>query len=120
MIEDLKRLFGPTYNPSPGAVYPAIQALVAERLVLAEADRRAKRYACSVAGRRLLEQRRGLLAEIEERTGARLRDETTLRPMLDRFAGRVMALSGRIEAAEVERVLATAVASLETAKEKKA
>lgn len=105
MIADLERLFGSGYRPSPGAVYPALQALLDERLVTARKAGRAKHYECTSAGRRLLEDRRGTLAQIEERTGARVRAEFDLRPLLDRFVERVMQTSGRKDRDAVERVL---------------
>jgi DNA-binding PadR family transcriptional regulator len=113
MIEALERILGSGYRPSPGAVYPALQALVAERFVTARRDGRAMRYECTAAGLRLLNERRSTVAQIEERTGARVRAEHDLRPLLDRFAERVMRVSGRASRDEVERVLEGAAASIE-------
>ncbi len=104
---------GSGYRPSPGAVYPALQALVAEKLVAARRDGRAKRYECTAAGRRLLEQRRATVAQIEERTGARLRAEHDLRPLLDRFTERVMRASGLTDRRAVEDILNVAAEAIE-------
>jgi DNA-binding PadR family transcriptional regulator len=113
LIEDLERLLGSGYRPSPGAIYPALQALVAEKLVAARKDGRAKRYECTAAGRRLLEARRATVAQIEERTGARLRAEHDLRPLLDRFTERVMRVSGLADRHAVEHILTQAADAIE-------
>jgi len=113
MIDELERMLGSGYRPSPGAIYPALQALLAERLITARRDGRANRYECSAAGLRLLNERRSTVAQIEERTGARVRAEHDLRPLLDRFTERVMHVSGRASRQEVERVLEDAAKSIE-------
>ena len=104
-LAELKRLFGPDYRPSPGGVYPALTALSEERLLKPDLDGRAKRYHLTPAGRDALERRRSQLAALEERTGARLGEDGSLRPVLDRFAQRVMKLSGRLDPAVVADVL---------------
>jgi DNA-binding PadR family transcriptional regulator len=113
-IAELERLFGPLYRASPGGVYPAITALVHEELLSVDLDGRAKRYTLTKAGQTVLAQRRRQLGTIEERTGARLGDEGSLRPALDRFAARVMKLSGRIDPAIVEAVLMKAAMKIES------
>ena len=112
-IAELDRLFGPAYRASPGGVYPAIAALTAERLLKAESDGRAKRYWLTDAGRKALDQRRRQLAAVEARTGARLREEGSLGPMLDRFVERVMQRSGIVEPRAVEAVLEKAADEIE-------
>jgi DNA-binding PadR family transcriptional regulator len=113
-IAELERLFGPLYRASPGGVYPAITALVQEKLLSVDRDGRAKRYGLTKAGRTVLGERRRQLAAIEERTGARLGDQGSLRPVLDRFAARVMKQSGRIDPALVEAVLTKAADKIGT------
>ena len=71
------------------------------------------RYDCTAAGLRLLNERRSTVAQIEERTGVRVRAEHDLRPLLDRFAERVMRVSGRASGDDVERVLEHAAVSIE-------
>ena len=104
-IAELDRLFGPDYRASPGGVYPAITALTDEKLLAAEPDGRAKRYALTAAGRDALEKRRRQLSALEERTGARLRADGSLRPALERFVERVMRASGRVDPEAVDRLL---------------
>jgi DNA-binding PadR family transcriptional regulator len=104
-LSELKRLFGPAYRPSPGGVYPALTALREEGLLDAEIDGRAKRYYLTDIGRDALDKRRSQLAALEERTGARVQDDGSLRPVLDRFAQRVMKVSGRVDPSDVTEVL---------------
>lgn len=112
-MAELERLFGPDYRPSPGGVYPAVIALTDEGLLAAERDGRGKRFSLTAAGRDALEKRRRQLAAIEERTGARLREEGSLRPALDRFAERAMKVSGRVDTGAVVAVLERAVSEIE-------
>ena len=113
-IAELERLFGPDYKPSPGGVYPAIQALTMEGLLSAEVDGRAKRYSLTRPGRTALDKRRRQLSALEERTGARLREDGSLRPVLERFVARVMrSSSGRVDPDHVGDVLDGAAAQIE-------
>ena len=72
LMTALQERFGNAYRPSPGSVYPALSALQAEHLILAEdhGDRRV--YRLSALGRAAMEDRRVALRAIEARTGARL------------------------------------------------
>lgn len=112
-IAELERLLGPSYRSSPGGVYPALNALAAEGLLACDSDGRGKRYAITDVGRAALEARRRQLAAFEERTGARVRGEVSLRPMLDRFAERIMRVSGRVEPDAVAEVLDAAAINIE-------
>ncbi len=116
-LAELDRLFGPDYRSSPGGVYPALTALRVERLLSAEADGRAKRYHLTRAGREALDKRRDQLASLEERTGVRVREDGSLRPVLDRFVQRVMKRSGRLDPAAVEDVLERAAFEIDALKQ---
>lgn len=116
LIAELDRLFSPTYRPSPGGVYPALNALVAEDLLAVDSDGRGKRYCLTEAGTTALESRRRQLAALEARTGARLREDASLRPKLDRFTERVMSVSGRVEPDAVEAILDMAAREIEQLK----
>src|SRR5947209_17173109 len=72
MMAELTRLFAPAYRPSPGTVYPAIDALEAEGLIAGEDVASRTVYRLTDVGRGALEDRFEKLAEIELRTGARL------------------------------------------------
>jgi DNA-binding PadR family transcriptional regulator len=75
LMTELQQRFGAAYRPSPGSVYPALNALQAEGLVLAQDDGDRRVYQLSPSGREALENRRVLLASIEARTGVRLADD---------------------------------------------
>lgn len=112
-IDELERRFGPAYRPSPGGVYPAIQALADEGLLRAAEDGRAKRYSLTRSGRAALEKRRRQLAAVEERTGARLRGDSSARPALERFVERVVASADQLDADDVQTVLDRAAVEIE-------
>lgn len=112
-LAELKRLFGPEYRPSPGGVYPALTALREEGLLDSEVDGRAKRYHLTRVGRQALDKRRDQLAALEERTGARVQQDGSLRPVLDRFVQRVMKVSGRVDPECVVEVLDKAAKEIE-------
>lgn len=110
LLAELGRLFGPTYRPSPGGVYPAVTALLDEGLLRASQERRAKRYTITGVGRSALAARRPQLAAIECRTGARFEETDELRELLLRFTDQVMQLAGRLDLAAVESALAATFA----------
>ena len=112
-IAELERLFAPDYKPSPGGVYPALSALVAEGLMRVERDGRANRYELTDIGRVALERRRRQLTAVEQRNGVRLRDGSTLRAHLQQFVDRVLAASPGADAEAVAAVLEEAARDIE-------
>ena len=113
LMHELGRLFGPAYTPSAGSVYPAVSALEAEGLIESEANGARRSYRLTPAGETALDERRGLLAEIEIRTGVRVGPSGDLTDAVERFARRVAALNGHVEPALVERELDRAITRLE-------
>jgi DNA-binding PadR family transcriptional regulator len=113
VLGELGRLFGPDYKPSPGSVYPAIQALLDERLVQADKGG-GNAYRLTPTGKTALERRGPLLATVEVRTGVRLRDTADLQAAIDRFAARVQVLGGKVDPAAVETVLNRAANEIES------
>jgi DNA-binding PadR family transcriptional regulator len=112
LLADLSRRFGPSYRPSPGSVYPALAALKAERMVEQARELKPGTYKATQHGRRLLEKKRPLLAEIELRTNTNIADASTLQPALDRLAARINQLTGRVDRSAVERILDRAALSI--------
>ena len=114
VMAQLTRLFGPRYRPSPGSVYPAVEALEAEGLI--QGDERAGRttYRATAAGTAALVERSEALAALELRTGARVRRSGSLEPTLARFSARLAPLSGRVDADAVAAVLDRAAAEIES------
>lgn len=114
LMSELSRLFGPRYRPSPGSVYPALEALEAERLLEGEAETGRNTYRATEAGLEALEKRVDDLAALELRTGVRVRPAESLEPVLARFRARLSPLSGSVDVAAIERVLDRAAAEIES------
>lgn len=114
VMTELTRLFGPQYRPSPGSVYPAIEALKAEELLQGHTKDGRTTYKATPAGTAALAERADNLAALEVRTGARLRRSESLEPTLARFTARLAPLSGRIDADAVAAVLDRAATEIES------
>jgi DNA-binding PadR family transcriptional regulator len=113
VMGELKRLFGPRYRPSPGSVYPAVEALEAEKLIEGAEREGRTTYRITSLGEEALEERADALAALELRTGARLGRADSLEPVLTRFKARLMELSGRVDPAAVAATLDRAAAEIE-------
>jgi DNA-binding PadR family transcriptional regulator len=114
VMAELTRLFGPAYRPSPGTVYPAVEALEAEGLLDGrEADGRTT-YSITEAGADALAERSEALAALEVRTGARVRRSDSLAPTLARFSARLAPLSGHVDAEAVTTILDRAAEEIES------
>jgi len=114
IMTELKRLFGPRYRPSPGSVYPAIEALHAEGLIDGQAHDGKTTYRVTAAGEQAIDARRNALAALEVRTGARFGDADSIEPLLDRFRARLAPLSGRVDPQAMAAVLQRAAADIES------
>jgi DNA-binding PadR family transcriptional regulator len=114
VMSELSRLFGPAYRPSPGTVYPAVDALEAEGLIDGDARNGRTTYRTTEAGAEALRERADALAALEVRTGARVRRSDSLEPALERFKARVAPLSGLVDAEAVAAVLDRAAAEIES------
>jgi DNA-binding PadR family transcriptional regulator len=112
MMAELARLF-PQYRPSPGTVYPAIEALDAEGLIEGAQNGGRTTYGVTPAGEQAVKSRADALAALELRTGARLGADDSLAPVLDRFRARVVRLNGRVDTEAVEAVLERAAGEIE-------
>lgn len=105
LMAELGRLFAPYYRPSPGSVYPAVEALEAEGLIDPQVDDGPRVYRLTPSGEQALEARRDALARLELRTGVRVGQRGTVDAALDLFAARVRGLAGRLKPDALERVL---------------
>jgi DNA-binding PadR family transcriptional regulator len=114
LMSELSRLFGPRYRPSPGSVYPALEALEAERLLEAEAEAGRNTYRATGAGVEALDKRVDDLAALELRTGVRVRPGESLESVFARFRARLRPFSGRVDVATVEPILERAAAEIES------
>jgi DNA-binding PadR family transcriptional regulator len=114
LMSELKRLFGPRYRPSPGTVYPALDALEAEGLLAGETASGRTTFRATELGADALSERLDDLAALELRTGVRVRPSESLDAELARFRARLAPLSGRIDVAAVAPVLERAAAEIES------
>lgn len=112
LMAELGRLFGPFYRPSPGSIYPAVDALQAEGLIRPALRGPRTTYQLTAPGRAALEKRRQTLAEFELRTGVRIADRGSTDALLARFSAEVQALAPHVDPAELEEVLERAAAAL--------
>ena len=114
VMSELARLFGPRYRPSPGSVYPAIEALEAEGLIEGETRNGRTTFRSTAAGATALAERADDLAALELRTGTRVRSADSLEPTLARFKARLTPLSGHVDAEAVAAILDRAAAEIES------
>lgn len=114
IMAELKRLFGPRYRPSPGSIYPAIEALQTEGLIAGHTVGDKVVYQPTPAGERALEGRAEMLAALELRTGVVLAEGESLEALLTRFKARLSPLSGHIDPLAAEAVLERAAVDIES------
>jgi DNA-binding PadR family transcriptional regulator len=113
VMAELGRLFGPAYRPSPGTVYPAVDALEAEGLIEGARNNGRTVYELTPIGSQALADREQMLAEVELRTGARLHPDHSLDPVIARFKARIAPLEGRVDPQAVATVLEGAAREIE-------
>lgn len=111
IICELDRLFD--YRPSPGSVYPAVEALQSEGLIEGELGDGKTTYRPTTTGEEALAAREDALAALEQRTGVRLSRADSIGPILARFKTRLASLSGRVDPDAVAAVLERAATEIE-------
>lgn len=114
IMAELKRLFGPRYRPSPGSIYPAIEALQTEGLISGHSSGDKVVYRPTPAGERALAERAEMLAALELRTGVVFAEGESLEALLTRFKARLSPLSGHIDPLAAEAVLERAAVDIES------
>ena len=112
LMAELSRLFGPFYRPSPGSIYPAVEALQAEGLIRPVPHGASTTYRPTAVGRAALQKRRQTLAEFELRTGVRIASRGSTDALLSRFSAEVQALAPHVDPADIEEVLDRAATAL--------
>ena len=113
VMGQINRLFAPQYRASAGAVYPALAALAEDDLVRAsDVDGRVT-YRLTPRGRRALDERRTVLAELEQRTGTVV-SLGSLEATIARLASRARAVAAAVGPDAVEAALTDAHATIES------
>lgn len=110
LMTELGRLFAPTYRPSPGSIYPAVEALEAEGLIRSLGDGSRTTYEPTAAGSDALDKRQATLAEFELRTGVRVSGRPSVDAALARFNAEVNSIAAYLEPDVLEALLGEAVA----------
>lgn len=106
LMSELSRLFSAGgYRPSPGTVYPAVDALAAEGLLTGQSQEGRTVYRASEEGEQALSRRIDVLAGVELRTGVRFGGGDALEKILARFSARITPLAGRVDPTAVEEIL---------------
>lgn len=105
LMSELGRLFGPVYKPSPGSIYPAVEALEAEGLVRATDDGARTIYALTPLGVDALDKRRHALGEFELRTGVRITQRPSVEAALARFTAHVQSFAAHLDPDALEELL---------------
>jgi DNA-binding PadR family transcriptional regulator len=90
LLAELTRLFGARYSASPGSVYPALESLEKQGLLVAATEVGGRRvYSTSQAGASALVSRRADLVALEARVGVRLLGGDVVDEALDRLSAAV-------------------------------
>ena len=105
LMAELGRLLAPAYRPSPGSVYPAVDALEAEGLIRSLEETERTTYEPTPDGTEALEKRRPALAEFELRTGVRVTKRQSVEAALARFSAEVQGIAGNVDPDELDRLL---------------
>lgn len=105
LLSTLARLFAPGYKPSPGSLYPSLQALADVGLIGGADDAGRKVYRLTPAGEEALERRRLELRALEARTGVRVSPRPDLESVLADFTARVRRDAMSVPLDQVEAAL---------------
>ena len=105
LLSEIESHFEGRYEPSTGAIYPAVAALKAENLIALDGAGAGRRYRLTDHGTRALAARRDELAGLELRTGVRLAPDESVDELLETFGSRVRQLARHLEREDLEAAL---------------
>ncbi len=105
LLYEIEALFDGAYEPSTGAIYPAVSVLRDEGLIALEGGGVGRTYRVTSKGRRALDARRQDLVRLELRTGTRLAPDDSLDKLLQIFVERVRQLAPGLARRELEATL---------------
>jgi DNA-binding PadR family transcriptional regulator len=111
LMSELSTRMGRRYKASPGSIYPAVQSLEAEGLILGNEDGDRRTFALTDGGRAALENRADRLPAMESRLGVRFANG--VEPDLARFAQRVRAVAPRLDETVIAGALDVAASEIE-------
>ena len=113
LMGELGDRFGPTYRPSAGSVYPALESLAAEGLIEPQAKSDPTTYALTPVGESALSNRSRDLVKLEQRTGVSLGAVAPVEAALARVTATARTASRVVDGGHVERLLAETAERLE-------
>ncbi len=113
LMGELGDRFGPTYRPSAGSVYPALESLAAEGLIKPQAKSDPTTYALTPVGETALSNRSGDLVKVEQRTGVSLGTVAPIEAALARVTATARCVSRVVDGGHVARLLAETAERLE-------
>ena len=105
LLHGIETLFDGAYEPSTGAIYPAVAALQHEGLIASDGGGASRIYKLTPRGRRALDARREDVSRLELRTGIRLVPDDSLDALLQNFFDRVRHLAPRLARPDLEATL---------------
>jgi DNA-binding PadR family transcriptional regulator len=105
LMGELGRLFGPHYQPSAGSIYPAVEGLENEGLIVGRDAGGRRVFELTATGAEALERRADALAALEVRTGVHLGRGPSIDGALARFGSRVQAVAAHLDPDVLESLL---------------
>ena len=113
LMGELGERFGPTYRPSAGSVYPALESLAAESLIKPRAKSDPTTYALTSSGESALSNRGRDLVKLAQRTGVSLGAVAPVEAALARVTETARGAARVVDGGQVERLLSETVERLE-------
>lgn len=113
LMGELGERFGPTYRPSAGSVYPALESLAAESLIQPRAKSDPTTYALTSSGESALSNRGRDLVKLAQRTGVSLGAVAPVEAALARVTETARGAARVVDGGQVERLLSETVERLE-------
>lgn len=113
LMGELGERFGPTYRPSAGSVYPALESLAAEDLIEPQATSDPTTYALTPVGERALSNRSRDLLKLAQRTGVSLGAAAPVEAALARVTEMARSAARVVDGGQVERLLSETAQRLE-------
>lgn len=99
LLAELTRLFGTRYSASPGSVYPALESLEKQGLLIGTDVGGRRVYGVSPTGASALAERRADLVALEARIGVRLLGGDAVDEALDRLQAAISSTKARLDPA---------------------
>jgi DNA-binding PadR family transcriptional regulator len=114
LMGELGERFGPTYRPSAGSVYPALESLAAEGLIEPEPDADPTTYSLTAIGERALGNRSRELLRLGQRTGVTLGSVAPVEAAIARLVETARGAARVVDGGRVELLLGETAEALES------